>query len=196
MQIYHFHPATRELLGSSKADQNPMSPGAFLVPAWATNAEPPAAGDGQAAVFDIESETWSLVPDHRGRRYWLQDGTEGKVEALGDIPPEGALDAAPPAPPPTAAEIRRALSRAVSDYLDGVARTWDYASILSAVSYLGDPDPIFAAEANALFNWRSTVFVAVRQVEADVVAGRRAPPTPDELLAALPAPPARPAQAA
>lgn len=57
-------------------------------------------------------------------------------------------------------------------------------------------DPIFAAEAHALFNWRSQVFAALRTREAAVTAGTQPVPSAEALIASLPQPPARPAPAA
>lgn len=54
MQIFHFDPVTREYLGTSVADESPLEPGVFLVPAYATENKPPAVGEGQRAVFDGE----------------------------------------------------------------------------------------------------------------------------------------------
>jgi len=50
------------------ADPDPENPGHWLVPAFATVEEPPAAGPRQAAVF--RSGEWSLVPDWRGVRLY------------------------------------------------------------------------------------------------------------------------------
>ncbi len=54
MQIFHFDPVTKEYLGASQADESPLEPGVFLVPAYSTESEPPAVVDGQRAVFDGE----------------------------------------------------------------------------------------------------------------------------------------------
>lgn len=41
MLIYHWHPETKQLIGSSEADESPLEPGIFLIPAYATNEQPP-----------------------------------------------------------------------------------------------------------------------------------------------------------
>jgi hypothetical protein len=60
MRIYHYHPTTNILLGSSEADLSPMEPGVYLIPAYATEIVPPVEPDGQRAVFD--GAAWVLEP--------------------------------------------------------------------------------------------------------------------------------------
>lgn len=67
--IYHYHPETGELVGSSDADESPLEPGVFLIPAHAAEDAPPA--------FDAKVQ---------------QCFREGAAWVLRDIPP-------PPAPP-------------------------------------------------------------------------------------------------
>lgn len=78
MKIYNYHPETGELIGSNIADESPLEPGVFMLPASATAAEPPAPGAGQKVVF--QAGAWAVV----------------------DIPPP------PAPPVPTAAEIAAA----------------------------------------------------------------------------------------
>ena len=51
MQIYHYHPATGEFLGEGVADESPLEPGAYLVPAHATTTAPPTAMGGKVRVW-------------------------------------------------------------------------------------------------------------------------------------------------
>lgn len=51
MQIYHYHPVTGEFLGEGVADESPLEPGAYLVPAHATTTAPPTAMSGKVRVW-------------------------------------------------------------------------------------------------------------------------------------------------
>lgn len=52
MRVYHYHEITREYLGSSEAMEDPMEPGRWLIPAWATTIAPPEAVEGKVRYFD------------------------------------------------------------------------------------------------------------------------------------------------
>lgn len=102
MQIWNYHPVTKELVGSSEADEHPLVPGEWLQPAFSTHEAPPERRDGHAVVF---ANGWSNVPDHRGENWWLADATDNakpqRVTEIGDPttfdPP--LTNAEPPAPP-------------------------------------------------------------------------------------------------
>lgn len=78
MRIHHIHPDTGLYLGSSEADESPMEPGVYLIPANATHIEPPADVAGSA-------------------RHFLAGGWEYR-----EIPPPE------PEPEPTIEDLRRA----------------------------------------------------------------------------------------
>jgi hypothetical protein len=93
-----------------------------------------------------------------------------------------------PADVPTPAEIKVQRASAVQAHLDATAMTYGYDSIASAVTYADEPAvPRFQAEGQAFRRWRSLVWAACYQVQAEVEAGNRAVPTESELLALLPA---------
>lgn len=106
MQIWHYHPDTKELLGAGTADAHPIEGGEWLHPAHSTPAAPPAPREGQATVFS--GSGWSSVPDHRGETWWMADAKLNTqpltITSVGDpagwTPPLTNVE--PPAPPPPA----------------------------------------------------------------------------------------------
>lgn len=82
--IYHYHPLTGELLGAGEADTSPLEPDTFILPAHATDIEPPAAAVNEAAVFTAGA--WQVVADYRGQTLFDAGGNPVKIEFLGDMP--------------------------------------------------------------------------------------------------------------
>ena len=71
MDIYNYDPISREFLGVSQADESPLEPGVYLLPAHATDQPAPAAKIGQAAIY--QDGAWRLVPDYRAQSVCLID---------------------------------------------------------------------------------------------------------------------------
>lgn len=59
MKIYNYNPDNGYFTNESVADESPLEPGVFLLPAHSTTVEPPATEENQVACFDGNS--WSLV---------------------------------------------------------------------------------------------------------------------------------------
>lgn len=57
---YSFHPETGVFIGCDFAQESPLEPGIFLLPAGATFVEPPEAEDGNQAVWN--GEEWNIEP--------------------------------------------------------------------------------------------------------------------------------------
>lgn len=51
MNVFHYDSETGVYLGTSAADESPLEPGAFLIPAFATTDVPPAATEGHIIRF-------------------------------------------------------------------------------------------------------------------------------------------------
>ncbi|RVJ51273.1 hypothetical protein CN166_28045 [Sinorhizobium medicae] len=89
-----------------------------------------------------------------------------------------------------AAEARAALqaqySAAIQAHLDAKARERQYDGIQTAITYRGDPNPQFAAEAEALFAWRSAVWTYSTAELVKVLAGERPQPSVEDFMAELP----------
>lgn len=58
--VYSFHYATRAYVGTEIAEESPLEPGVWHIPANATDIEPPVAPPGKVAVFG--TDRWLLVP--------------------------------------------------------------------------------------------------------------------------------------
>lgn len=80
------------------------------------------------------------------------------------------------------AALLQQFSIAIQQLLDGKAAERRYDSIQTAVTFRDDPNPIFAAESQALFAWRSAVW-SYSGAELDkVMAGERVVPEIDGFL--------------
>ena len=99
MLVHHYHPRTLEYLGSTMAHASPLDLGnqqlVFLVPAHATTVAPPdfngrdeAPGflEREIPVYDLASDTWVVVPDRRGQKYWTPRGRPMNVDQIGFVP--------------------------------------------------------------------------------------------------------------
>lgn len=89
MKIYNYHTRTGEFLGATDADENPLVPGEYLIPASATKIAPDLPQDDETAVFD--GQKWSATIDQRGVEYWLPDGSHKIITELGETKPQDAL---------------------------------------------------------------------------------------------------------
>ncbi|MCM2292756.1 hypothetical protein NAC44_10520, partial [Allorhizobium sp. BGMRC 0089] len=85
----------------------------------------------------------------------------------------------------TADTTRQRYVAAIMAALNAKARERNYDSIATAVTYLNDANATFAAEAKALFDWRSAVWTYATEELAKVEAGGTIP-TLDAFIAAMP----------
>lgn len=107
MRIYDINPNDGTAINPAgrQAPRDPMrrTP---RIPAGATDIEPPATGEHQAARW--AGDDWQVVPDYRGHVYYTDDGERHEITELGTEPPADALDQAPPEPLDTIAARKRA----------------------------------------------------------------------------------------
>lgn len=107
---------------------------------------------------------------------------------------QSALDAAIAAAQsgmPPMAQMQAQVGAAVQSMIDAVCTSGVpyFRDIFSARGYVNDPNPAYHARAVALRDWSSSVWTTLDEIQADVIAGHRRPPTLTELLAELPQPP-------
>ena len=78
------------------ADQDPMQPENWLIPAGCIEAEPPETKQGQAAKWQPETQSWQYLPDYRGKTaYRTDNGQPETVQTVGELP-AGLTLVAPP----------------------------------------------------------------------------------------------------
>jgi len=108
MQVYNYSPQNGVYIGVSEADESPLEPGVFLVPAHATTIEPPSTSpthhavwvDGVWQVQPIPAPPGPALPPEAGEGEvvaWTNDGWD--VVAAPDYPqPEVAAPPTDPGP--------------------------------------------------------------------------------------------------
>jgi len=61
--VHHWNPETLAYVGSSQADESPLEPGVFLVPAHATQvALPESVPADHCAKWDPDAQSWTFAP--------------------------------------------------------------------------------------------------------------------------------------
>ena len=84
MKIYNYNPVTGEYISEGLADGSPLEPGIYLVPAYATEIQPPETGDNEVACF--ENESWIVKPDYRGQNFYKkEDLSEVIIAEIGEL---------------------------------------------------------------------------------------------------------------
>lgn len=157
MLIYHYDRLTGQFLQAEEADSDPKDPEAYLVPAFATDIEPPEAPEGMFAAF-----------------------VEGAWEFIAEPEPDEPEPESPE-------QIQVRLTAVIQGHLDAQARAMFYDSIFTAVTYAEEPIvPKFQIEGAALRAWRSLVWDYSYGVLAAVLSEERAVPTEEDLVAELP----------
>ncbi|MDE8814534.1 tail fiber assembly protein [Citrobacter freundii] len=81
--IYNLSSATNEFIGKGDG----FIPANTGLPAYSTDIAPPKVKAGFVAVFDIQTNKWSQVEDHRGETvYDISTGRPTVIETLGSLP--------------------------------------------------------------------------------------------------------------
>ena len=78
------------------ADQDPMQPENWLIPAGCVETEPPEVKHEQAAKWQPESKKWAYLPDYRGKTaYRTDNGQPETMQIVGELPAYLTLIAPP-----------------------------------------------------------------------------------------------------
>ncbi len=67
MKIYNYHPLYRYFISCTDADESPLEPGVFLIPAYATTIKPPNFKESEIPIFS--ENDWEIVTNHIGIYY-------------------------------------------------------------------------------------------------------------------------------
>jgi hypothetical protein len=94
MIIYNYSSIDFSFTYKSEAEQDPLDPSNYLIPAFATTIAPPTPGEHQASCFI--NGAWQFVENWIGVPYYLPDGTLTQNDSLGPLP-TGATFTKPPA---------------------------------------------------------------------------------------------------
>jgi len=62
MNVYHYSSITGEYIGESVADESPLEPGVFLIPANATTLAPLPTADGKTVNFSGSAWVYRDIP--------------------------------------------------------------------------------------------------------------------------------------
>jgi len=66
---YNYHPEQKYYTSFETCFESPLEPGVFLEPANSTPIPPPSTKDGELAVFDEDTNTWSVCENMGGDWY-------------------------------------------------------------------------------------------------------------------------------
>ena len=86
MHLYNYHPESHEYLGQITADASPLEEDVYLMPAATTTTPPPISTRqaGQGLRYDLQLDTWQIVPDYRGETWYsTTDGSACVIDTLG-----------------------------------------------------------------------------------------------------------------
>jgi hypothetical protein len=59
MEIYNYHPLTKQFISQTIADESPLEPGVFLIPANCTMIAPPVF-DAEKQICTFENNKWTI----------------------------------------------------------------------------------------------------------------------------------------
>lgn len=84
MDIYNYHRQTFEYTHTTQASESPREPGVYLIPAFSTTISPPTVGPSEIAIFNKDTESWTVDSDHRGK-YIYNKNDPFHIEVVDEI---------------------------------------------------------------------------------------------------------------
>ena len=130
--------------------------GSVSIPLWSTRVGPPEIPSGFYAIWN--GSGWDLIDANVYQQRQIEDSHQL------------------PQPTPELLQLYDSIVTNTQKRLDDFAKTRNYDSILSACSYLNDPNPRFASDASYCFVKRSETWTRLYTILEDVLAGRRPVP--------------------
>lgn len=99
--------------------------------------------------------------------------------------------AVPEPEPPTAQDIINQYDTAIENWLDSTVQQRNYKNVESCISYVGDANPKYAREAEAVKAWRSAVYTEAENILAiylgsNAYLDNASMPTIEQVIAELP----------
>ena len=86
MNIYNYDLNTYEYTCRSIADESPLEPNIYLLPAYSTEIKPPETSVNETAVFSEIKNQWSVVADYRNIELWNKETAQKITAVLGETP--------------------------------------------------------------------------------------------------------------
>lgn len=157
--VYGYHPDTGELAGETVADESPLEPGVYLIPACATDVEPPQAVDGKRTVW-VGGE-------------WVQLDKSTEENPIQEEPNE------------TVGQTVARYEAALDAHLDSVARSYRYDNRFTFALRAGYAG-VYHDEGVAFAVWMDTCNIQSYELMEKVIRGEAEMPTVSEFIALLP----------
>lgn len=152
-------------VGQAVADESPLEPGVFLIPAGCVETPPPQIPAGMAARWVNGKWVLETIP----------------------VAPESPPEPKPAVVPLTPEQVKKAFEDAIQLHMDNAARTFGYDDIKSAVTYAEEPAVTkFQLEGRGFRAWRSLVWAYAYEQLALVQNGEREQPTIADFILELP----------